>query len=231
MSDQMSILPTPRRPRVDRRVVIAGCIAVAAVVGIVVAIAASGDDGDPAADVTTTIVTTSTSAGTDPDAESTTSADGESTGSSRPGSTATTGATSSSAALATTTVADVEPVTTLPPPASTSPPTPSTTGPDNRSPRQAYTEEYTKYCQATFRTSPTGQLVDPDVPDDPYTVDDCLYWLDPDWGEFFDTAPEAAQEGINDAISTIEDMSFTSVLCWIDQANDQYGGCWYSPNL
>jgi cytoskeletal protein RodZ len=126
---------------------------------------------------------------------------------------------------------DTSPDTTLPAPKPTSPPAPSTTGPDTRSTIEAYSQEYERYCRTAFGIAPNGILHDPDFIDDTYTVDDCLYWLDPEWGEFFDTAAEAAQGGIDDAISTMEDMtSLSGALCWIDSETEQWGGCWVTPN-
>ncbi len=126
---------------------------------------------------------------------------------------------------------DTSPDTTLPDPKPTSPPAPSTTGPDTRSTVEAYSQEYERYCRNAFGIAPDGVLHDPDFIDDTYTVEDCLYWLDPEWGEFFDTAAEAAQGGIDDAISTMEDMtSLSGALCWIDAETEQWGGCWVTPN-
>ncbi len=235
MSDD-EVLPSRKPLRVPPRTIgIAAAVAAVVIGGAVIAFA--GDDGDNTTVGSSTSTTSGlTTSNLDTTASLATTTSSGATTSSQPPSTAdttTASATTNGSGSAPPTSADVDPSgsTTLPPPASTTPPTPSTTGPDTRTPTQAYSQEYEKYCRATFKTSPDGVLYDPDFVTDAYTVDDCLYWLDPEWGEFFDTAAEAAQAGIDDAISTLEDLSpLSSALCWIDAATEQWGGCWYSPN-
>ncbi len=111
----------------------------------------------------------------------------------------------------------------------TNAPTPSTTAPDRRLPVTAYSEEYEKYCRWAFSLSPDGILYDPEFTDDFYVLDDCIYDLDPTWGDFYASAAEAAQAGIDDAISTLEGFPLGDRLCWVDPATEQIGGCWVTP--
>lgn len=217
---------------------LAGATAAGLVVLGGVALAASNDDENDASAVGSTTASSASTVFTTSGPASATSAT-ESTRTSTSTTDTSTAATSSIPSALTTAPGqtfptappDTSPVTTLPAPPRTTPPAPSTTGPDTRSPRQAYAQEYERYCRQAFSISPNGVLADPDFIDDTYTVDDCLYWLDPDWGDFFDTAAEGAQGGIDDAISTMEDMtSFSGTLCWLDPETEQWGGCWFSPN-
>lgn len=221
--------------RIPPRLLAIGAATAVLLVGVV-AVALSGGDDDPGA-ATSSSVGITTAAGPSTSAGATTS-DGATTSSGR--TTTSAGATTTGVPALTTVPGqtlptvppDTSPDTTLPAPPKTDPPTPSTTGPDARTPTQAYAQEFERYCRNAFSIAPDGKLYDPDFITDVYLVDDCLYWLDPEWGDFYDSAPEAAQAGIDDAISTMEDMSpLSSALCWIDAATEDWGGCWYSPNL
>ncbi len=138
-------------------------------------------------------------------------------------------ATSAGPAVPTTSSQDIG-FGALPPPANTTPPSPSTTANDSRPPQRAYEDEFARYCQHAFAISPDGALVNPDVMES-FGVDDCLDWIEPTWGASFDTASEAAEAGIADAIAAMTAMTTLSeALCWMDPTTDEWGGCWYIPN-
>ncbi len=248
-SDDGAILPSAPRGRsrlaaISRRAwLIAGASIATLLVVVVVAVAASGgDDDDPSAAASTTRAAEASSTAAR-DGASTTAAGGSTTTGTGdpgnpddpdgPGAAATTDPVTGGSIPPGTTVPGATvpegPTTTLPPPPTTDPPTPSTTAPDTRTVTQAYEQEYARYCTEAWAASPDGILYDPVDPEFFYELSECLDYLDPSNGEFYDNAPEAAQAGIDDAISTMEDLTLEYVLCWLDPATEQWAGCWYSP--
>jgi hypothetical protein len=50
-------------------------------------------------------------------------------------------------------------------------------------------------------------MSDPDFPEDPYVVDDCLADIDDSWGEFASSVEEAQATGLDDAQIAASDLA------------------------
>jgi hypothetical protein len=75
--------------------------------------------------------------------------------------------------------------------------------------RAAYSVAFEAECRRIWSTyaGADGLMADPDFPDDTYTVDDCLFELDADYGEFADSVEEAQTTGLDDAQIAASDMA------------------------
>jgi hypothetical protein len=75
--------------------------------------------------------------------------------------------------------------------------------------RAAYRAAFETECARIWATYAGGDgiLADPDFPEDPYVVDDCVIDLDDSWGEFAASVEEAQATGTDDAQIAASDLA------------------------
>ncbi|WP_334144006.1 hypothetical protein [Rhabdothermincola sp.] len=79
--------------------------------------------------------------------------------------------------------------------------------------RDAYTASFEATCRSIWSIAPAGELVDPDDPGTPLTVEDCLADLDPGQGENFADPLIASAGGRADAADVAASLSSVRRLC------------------
>jgi hypothetical protein len=75
--------------------------------------------------------------------------------------------------------------------------------------RAAYRAAFEGECRRIWATyaGADGIMSDPDFPEDPYVVDDCLADIDDSWGEFASSVEEAQASGTDDAQIAASDLA------------------------
>jgi hypothetical protein len=88
----------------------------------------------------------------------------------------------------------------------------------------AYVVAFYARCDQIFSLSPTGEMYDPEEPDDVYTTADCRREIVPYWAGDYSTIGAAEAAAREDATNAAGYLTVYNIMCWSDD------GCWNWEN-